>query len=79
VDGLVAQVPLGRAGQPEEIASIVAFLASSDSGWLTGELINASGNEVPVRHHLDSRDEFYIMDSYSAKACAVGRFESLCF
>jgi 3-oxoacyl-[acyl-carrier protein] reductase len=43
VDGLVAQIPLGRAGQPEEIAAIVAFLASKDSGWLTGELINASG------------------------------------
>jgi 3-oxoacyl-[acyl-carrier protein] reductase len=43
VDGLVAQIPLGRAGQPEEIAAIVTFLASNDSGWLTGELINASG------------------------------------
>jgi 3-oxoacyl-[acyl-carrier protein] reductase len=41
--GLIAQVPLGRAAQPEEIASIVVFLASDDSKWLTGELINASG------------------------------------
>jgi 3-oxoacyl-[acyl-carrier protein] reductase len=41
--GLVAQIPLGRAGQPHEIASVAVFLASDDSGWLTGELINAGG------------------------------------
>jgi 3-oxoacyl-[acyl-carrier protein] reductase len=40
---LVAQTPLGRIGQPEDIASIAVFLASEDSGWLTGELILASG------------------------------------
>jgi 3-oxoacyl-[acyl-carrier protein] reductase len=40
---LVAQTPLGRAGQVEDIASVVTFLASEDSKWLTGELILASG------------------------------------
>ena len=39
----VAQTPLGRAGQPGDIASIAVFLASDDSGWMTGELLNASG------------------------------------
>jgi 3-oxoacyl-[acyl-carrier protein] reductase len=39
----VAQTPLGRAGQPADIASIAVFLASDDSGWMTGELLNASG------------------------------------
>lgn len=42
-EGLIKQVPLGRAASPGDIASIVVFLASDDSGWLTGELINASG------------------------------------
>jgi 3-oxoacyl-[acyl-carrier protein] reductase len=42
-EGLIKQVPLGRAAVPSEIASIVVFLASDESGWLTGELINASG------------------------------------
>ena len=42
-EGLISQVPLGRAAQPEDIASVVVFLASDDSKWLTGELINASG------------------------------------
>ena len=38
-----AQTPLGRIGQPDDIASIAVFLASSDSAWLTGELLVASG------------------------------------
>ena len=40
---LVAMTPLGRIGTPEDIARVVAFLASDDSGWLTGEVILASG------------------------------------
>ncbi|MFY9940145.1 MAG: glucose 1-dehydrogenase [Silvibacterium sp.] len=38
-----AQTPLGRIAQPEDIAPIAVFLASADSGWLTGETILASG------------------------------------
>ena len=41
--GLVAQTPLGRTGQPGDIASIAVFLASDDSAWVTGELQFASG------------------------------------
>ncbi len=39
----VAQTPLGRLGQPGDIASVAVFLASDDSGWLTGEHILAGG------------------------------------
>jgi 3-oxoacyl-[acyl-carrier protein] reductase len=39
----VAQTPLGRIGQPRDIAAIAVFLASEDSGWLTGERLIASG------------------------------------
>lgn len=38
-----AQTPLGRTAQPEDIAPIAVFLASADSGWLTGETVIASG------------------------------------
>jgi 3-oxoacyl-[acyl-carrier protein] reductase len=38
-----AKTPLGRIGQPQDIASIVTFLASDDSHWLTGEQLYASG------------------------------------
>ncbi|URD36842.1 glucose 1-dehydrogenase [Methylobacterium tardum] len=41
--GMVAQTPLGRAGQPDDIASVVAFLASDDARWVTGEDINVGG------------------------------------
>ncbi len=40
---LVAQTPLGRLGQPDDIAPIAVFLASADSGWLTGETLLSSG------------------------------------
>jgi 3-oxoacyl-[acyl-carrier protein] reductase len=38
-----AQTPLGRIAQPEDITPIAVFLASGDSGWLTGETLVASG------------------------------------
>ena len=41
--GTVAQTPLGRVGQPSDIASIAVFLASDDSAWLTGEHLIAGG------------------------------------
>ena len=41
--GAVTQTPLGRIGQPNDIASIVTFLASDDSYWLSGEQLYASG------------------------------------
>lgn len=39
----VARTPLGRVGQPDDIAKVALFLASSDSGWVTGETILAGG------------------------------------
>jgi len=40
---LVAQTPLGRIGQPDDLGKIAVFLASDQSGWLTGERIVAAG------------------------------------
>ena len=39
----VAQTPLGRIGQVDDIASVATFLASSDAKWITGELVRSSG------------------------------------
>jgi 3-oxoacyl-[acyl-carrier protein] reductase len=39
----VEDTPLGRIGQPGDIATVAAFLASDDSAWLTGQTIQASG------------------------------------
>jgi 3-oxoacyl-[acyl-carrier protein] reductase len=41
--GAVASTPLGRAGQPDDIAPPVSFLASDDARWITGETIFVSG------------------------------------
>jgi len=38
-----AQTPLGRIGQPDEIATVATFLASADSGWITGENFHVAG------------------------------------
>jgi 3-oxoacyl-[acyl-carrier protein] reductase len=40
---LVATTPLGRTGQPEDIAKVAVFLASEESAWITGEKISVSG------------------------------------
>jgi 3-oxoacyl-[acyl-carrier protein] reductase len=36
---LVSRTPLGRIGQPKDIATVVSFLASEDAGWITGQII----------------------------------------
>jgi len=42
-DQIVPMLPLGRIGQPQDIAPAVVFLASSDSSWMTGETLYVSG------------------------------------
>jgi 3-oxoacyl-[acyl-carrier protein] reductase len=42
-DSEIALTPLGRLGEPEDIADIVAFLASDQGRWVTGQLIGAGG------------------------------------
>jgi len=37
------QIPLGRAGQPEDVATVVTFLASEAAGYITGQVIHVSG------------------------------------
>ena len=40
---MLAKVPMKRFGQPEEVASVVAFLASEDASYITGVEINVDG------------------------------------
>jgi 3-oxoacyl-[acyl-carrier protein] reductase len=40
---MIGMTPLGRLGQPDDIARVVTFLASDDSAWMTGEVVTASG------------------------------------
>jgi len=43
VKQMIASTPLGRLGQPNDIATAALFLASGDAGWITGQLLNAGG------------------------------------
>jgi 3-oxoacyl-[acyl-carrier protein] reductase len=44
----VAATPLGRLGQPDDIATVAVFLASDDAGWVTGQVLLASGGATGV-------------------------------
>jgi 3-oxoacyl-[acyl-carrier protein] reductase len=43
IDHLIQQTPLGRLGQPGDIADVVAFLVSDDAHWLTGQNLQVNG------------------------------------
>ena len=40
---LLAQIPLGRIGTPEDVAGVVAFLAGPEGGYITGEVLKVNG------------------------------------
>ena len=42
-DDLKKMIPVGRFGKPEEVAALVAFLASDEAAYITGEVINING------------------------------------
>lgn len=46
--GIIAQIPVGRLGKPEEIARAVLFLAADEAGFITGETISVNGG-----HHME--------------------------
>jgi 3-oxoacyl-[acyl-carrier protein] reductase len=44
---LVSRTPLGRVGVPTDVASVIAFLASEDARWITGQVIDTAGGFLP--------------------------------
>jgi len=46
VQRIVGTIPLARLGQPDDIASVVAFLASPEGGWVNGQVLRANGGMI---------------------------------
>lgn len=42
-DNILARSPMGRIGQPEDAARLIAFLASEEAGWITGQIVRSTG------------------------------------
>ena len=53
---LLSRTPLGRIGEPEEIAGVAAFLASNDAGYITGQTIYADGGRLPLNYTVAPKD-----------------------
>jgi glucose 1-dehydrogenase len=47
---ILSRTPLGRIGEPEEIASVAVFLAGKDSSYITGQTIYADGGRLPLNY-----------------------------
>ncbi|TIS82085.1 MAG: SDR family oxidoreductase, partial [Mesorhizobium sp.] len=46
IEAIGNMIPLGRLGQPDDIAGVVSFLAGPDSGWVNGQIIRANGGVI---------------------------------
>ncbi len=55
-DRIMSRTPLGRIGEPEEIAAIAAFLASKNASYITGQTIYADGGRMPLNYTVPVRD-----------------------
>jgi NAD(P)-dependent dehydrogenase (short-subunit alcohol dehydrogenase family) len=53
---ILSRTPLGRCGEPEEIAAIAAFLASDDASYITGQTLYADGGRMALNYTVPVRE-----------------------
>ena len=54
---ILSRTPMLRVGEPSEIASVAAFLASSDASYVTGQTIFADGGRMPLNYTVAVPDD----------------------
>lgn len=54
---ILSRTPLGRIGEPDEIASVAAFLASDDASYMTGETVYVDGGRLALNYTVPVKDE----------------------
>ena len=63
VKGMVARTPLGRLGTTSDVADVVAFIASPDARWVTGQVVEASGGINPGASSVPA----FVKQTFTAK------------
>lgn len=53
---VMSRTPLGRAGEPDEVASVCVFLASDDASYVTGETVYCDGGRLPLNYTVPVAD-----------------------
>ncbi len=58
------EVPLGRIGQPSDIAKVVLFLSSDDADWITGQLCIVDGGLMAGHYSFQVVHDFTMLDGH---------------
>jgi len=53
---ILSRTPMGRCGEPEEVASIAAFLASDDASYMTGQTLYVDGGRLALNYTVPVKD-----------------------